>query len=263
MHIAIIGIGPGLGASIARHFGQQGHRLSIVARSRETLDEAVTALRGAGVEATGYQGDASRHDDMATIFEAAAARDGEIDTLVFNVAQIKPDRFVTPSGKARLGYGGLWATRGRSATTDEFLDSLRVNVGAALICIQQVTEQMCGRRAGKILVTGGTLGLSPWIEWASLSAGKAALRSLTRSLFAELRPFDVHAALITIHDTIAPNTAYDPDRIAEYYGTIVSEPSEAWLAEYHFNPNNVQAEDRDMIDPASNAENFRTHASSY
>lgn len=248
MHTVIIGVGPGLGRAIARQFAQHGHRLSIVARSGDTLDEAVAALKLAGLKATAYQVDAACCAGMAAALEAMAIRDGDIDALVFNVAQIKPDRFVTPSGKPRLDYGEMWTTRGHPATVDEFIETLRVNAGAALFCAQQVAGQMRSRRFGKILITGGTLGLSPWIEWASLSAGKAALRSLTLSLFAELQPFDVHAALVTIHDTISPGTAYDPDIIAAYYWTIFSQSPDAWVAEYHFNPTSAQAVDRDLND---------------
>lgn len=247
VHTAIIGIGPGLGASVARCFGQRGHRLSVVARSNETLEASLTTLRMGGVEASGYRGDAAESAEMSTIFKEIASYEGAIDTLVFNVAQIKPDRFVTPSSKVRLSYGNMWLTRGNPTTVEQFMDSLRANVGAALICVKEVAEQMCARRSGKILITGGTLGLSPWIEWGSLSAGKAALRSLTQSLFAELRPFNVHAALVTIHDTIAPDTPYDPDKIAEYYWKLTSQELEFWAPEYHFNPDNNPSRDRDLI----------------
>jgi short-subunit dehydrogenase len=247
VHTAIIGMGPGLGASLARRFGQQGHRLSVVARSSETLDSSLTALRVAGVNASGYRGDAADSVGMAAVFREMSTHDGEIDTLVFNVALIKPDRFVTSSSKARLSYGKMWLTRGNPVSLDEFMESLRANVGAALICVKQVAEQMCDRRSGKILITGGTLGLSPWIEWASLSAGKAALRSLTRSLFAELRPFNVHAALVTIHDTIAANTPYGSDEIAEFYWDLTKQEPELWASEYHFNPDGNPSRDRDLI----------------
>lgn len=76
--------------------------------------------------------------------------------------------------------------------------------------------------------------------------GKAALRSFTRSIFKELRPHDVHAALVTIHDTITPGTPYDPEAIALYYWDIASQTPDDWVAEYDFNPTNAQAVDRDL-----------------
>lgn len=131
-------------------------------------------------------------------------------------------------------------------SVDEFIETLRVNVGSALTCVKQVADAMCKRRSGTILITGGTLALTPWIEWGSLSAGKAALRSFTRSIFKELRPHDVHAALVTIHDTITPGTPYDPEAIALYYWDIASQTPDDWVAEYDFNPTNAQAVDRDL-----------------
>jgi NAD(P)-dependent dehydrogenase (short-subunit alcohol dehydrogenase family) len=248
MHTAVVGIGPGLGSAIARRFGEAGHRLSIVARSQKSLTGAAATLRSAGSAAVGYRADAASWDEMSAAVASMTERDGPIDTLIFNVADIQPDRFVTMSSKTRLGYGERWETRGAPASVDDFIGSLRANVAAALVCTKLVASAMCDRANGSILITGGTLGLSPWIEWASLSAGKAALRSLTRSLFLELCPFHVHAALITIHDTIVPGTAYDPGMIADFYWKVANQPAEAWTAEYDFNPGQVQAADPDLAE---------------
>ncbi|WP_176489111.1 SDR family NAD(P)-dependent oxidoreductase [Rhizorhabdus dicambivorans] len=246
MHTAIVGIGPGLGMAISRRFAQGGHRVSLVARSIGSAEKAAGELRSAGLSAAGYEGDAADSESMQRVFDAMRARDGDIDNLVFNVALVTPDRLVTSSVKSELGYGERWKTRGSAVTPDEFIDTLRINVGGALICAKQVADAMCSRRSGAIIVTGGTLALAPWVEWGSLSAGKAALRSLTRSLFKELRPFDVHAALVTIHDTIVPGTPYDPDIIARYYWDIAAENPADWVAEYDFNPTGAEAVDRDL-----------------
>lgn len=246
MHTAVIGIGPGLGTALARRFAQEGHHVSAVARSVGSAKALADVLQVSGGRAAGYEGDASDAESMAAIFAQMATDHGPVDNLVFNVAQIKPDRFVTRSGKDQLSYGERWVTRGAAVSVDEFIETLRVNVGSALTCVKLVADAMCKRRSGTILITGGTLGLTPWIEWGSLSAGKAALRSVARSLFKELRPYNVHTALVTIHDTITPGTAYDPDAIASYYWGVVSQASADWVAEYDFNPTHAQAVDRDL-----------------
>lgn len=246
MHTAVIGVGGGLGKSIACRFAQEGDHVSLVARSTGAAAAIANDLRQAGLSASGYDADASDETAIGAAFCAMREEFGEIDTLVFNVAHIKPDRFVTQTEKKRLAYGDDWQPRSSAVTVDEFIESLRVNVGAALLCVKQVADTMCQRREGTIIVTGGTLAIAPWIEWGSLAAGKAALRSLTRSIHKELRPFNVHAALVTIHGTIVPGTQYDPDLIANYYVNISRESADKWTDEYDFNPTSAEARDPDL-----------------
>lgn len=246
MHSAIIGVGAGLGKSIAYRFAQEGHHVSLVARSAGAAAAMADDLRQAGLSAAGYTGDASDTLEMEGAFRTMREEHGEIDNLIFNVASIKPDRFVTDTETRQLPYGERWQTRGAAVTVDEFIESLRVNVGAALVCVKQVADSMRERRQGTILVTGGTLGIAPWIEWGSLAAGKAALRSFTRSIHKELRDFNVHAALVTIHGTIVPGTQYDPDVIAQYYRDISVSAEDSWTDEYDFNPNSAEAKDPDL-----------------
>ncbi len=246
MHTAIIGVGAGLGRSLAHRFAQEGDHVSLVARSAGSAAVMADNLQKAGLSASGYKGDASDTADMEAVFSAMREAQGEIDNLIFNVALITPDRFVTRSGKQQLGYGENWPMRSAPVTVDEFVESLRISVGGALVCVKQVADAMCRSRKGSILVTGGILGIAPWIEWGSLAAGKAALRSFTRSIHKELRPFSVHAALVTIHGTIVPGTQYDPDVIAKYYYDISVSSEDRWADEYDFNPNSAQAQDPDL-----------------
>jgi NADP-dependent 3-hydroxy acid dehydrogenase YdfG len=47
----VIGAGPGVGAAVARRFGQHGHGIGLVARNRERLMAATRELRAQGIAA--------------------------------------------------------------------------------------------------------------------------------------------------------------------------------------------------------------------
>ena len=54
--------------------------------------------------------------------------------------------------------------------------------------------------------------------------GKAGIRNLAFSLFAELKDAGIHAATVTIGGLVKPGTAFDPDQIAEAYWTLHVQP---------------------------------------
>ena len=95
---------------------------------------------------------------------------------------------------------------------------------------------MIERGRGTILLTGGVLAFGPWIEWGAVSLGKAALRSLGHSLFKELTPHGVQVATIAIHGTMAKDTPYDHDRVADAYWQVHERPVGEWEPDYHFKP---------------------------
>jgi hypothetical protein len=66
---------------------------------------------------------------------------------------------------------------------------------------------------------------------ASLGVGKAGIRNLAFSLFAELKDSGIHAATVTICGLVKPGTAFDPDKIAESYWALHAQPPGAFERE--------------------------------
>ncbi len=79
---------------------------------------------------------------------------------------------------------------------------------------------------GTILLTGGMPVPVPGL--VSLSLGKAGLRALTTMLAAEYGPQGVHVATVTVAGAVAPQTDFDPDRIAEHYWRLHTQPPGEW-----------------------------------
>lgn len=104
-----------------------------------------------------------------------------------------------------------------SLTPDQLSRELTVNVSGALASALQVIPGQEEQGKGTILFTGGGFALHPSTKYASLSLGKAALRSLAFSLGEELAPKGIHVGVVTITGYVAKDTYFDPDRIAEVY----------------------------------------------
>jgi len=82
---------------------------------------------------------------------------------------------------------------------------------------------MIEKGEGAILFTGGGLALEPFPEWTSLALGRAALRSLSLSLYKHLSPQGVHVSVLAICGIVEKGGAFDPDRIAEEYWRVATQ----------------------------------------
>jgi hypothetical protein len=60
---------------------------------------------------------------------------------------------------------------------------------------------------------------------------KAAVRNLVRSLDAALQPGGVRAMSLTVNGTLAPDTRFSPDLVADALFAAARRTSEAWTAE--------------------------------
>ena len=87
--------------------------------------------------------------------------------------------------------------------------------------------------SGTIIVTGGGFADHPIPALATISLGKAALRSAATILGADLGPDGIRVATLTIAGQIVPGTAFDPVHIADRYWDIVQTDG-PWQAEFRF-----------------------------
>ena len=85
-----------------------------------------------------------------------------------------------------------------------------------------------------LLVTSGGFADNPLPALASLSIGKAGLRSAQTLIAAGVREDGIHAATVTIAGAVKPGTDFDPDNIAELFWTAHTDSKDAWQTEYRF-----------------------------
>ncbi len=88
--------------------------------------------------------------------------------------------------------------------------------------------------SGTIIVTGGGFADNPIPVLATVSLGKAALRSAATMLGADLKASGIRVATLTIQGAIVAGSAFDPDLIAERYWEVVHTDGDSWQAEFRF-----------------------------
>ena len=204
--MALVGMGPGVSAAAARRFGREGYVVAAIGRRAEALQAAVAKMRSAGLSASAYPADAGDADALRSALAEVVAELGAVDVLLFNAASVRHKPL-------------------SELTTGELMDDLGVTVGGALTATQAVLPGMRERGMGTLLFTGGGFALEPAPDYATMGIGKAALRNLAFSLFADLKGTGVHAATVTIAGFVQAGTALDPDRIADTFWDLHRQPS--------------------------------------
>ena len=194
-HVLIVGAGPGLGRAFARRTLAGGADVTLAARSADTLDEMVAHPGPEGGRVTPLVVDASQPTALRdTVAAYADACDPAIDCALFNVS--------------------AWVPGGLNSDLDAVSSGLDAGVVAALAMTQAVVPRMLTQSSPRILFTGGGTADSPMVASIGLGLQKAALRNLAIALDKDLRETTIAVRTLTIRGSIAPETAFDPDRIA-------------------------------------------------
>jgi NAD(P)-dependent dehydrogenase (short-subunit alcohol dehydrogenase family) len=213
-HLLLIGAGPGVGAAVVRRFGREGFRSTLISRSGEG-GPLVPELRGGGLEIDAIAVDIEDLDDYRKTLERIFSAPGAPGVVVYNAALPDP-----------------------GAILDTTVERLRfahdVDVIGAVVAAQVAAPVLRAAGGGTLLVTSGGFADNPVPAMASLSIGKAGLRSAQTLIAAGLAEDGIHAATVTIVGAVKPGTSFDPDDIAELFWTAHTDPKDAWKTEYRF-----------------------------
>ena len=213
-HLLLVGAGPGLGMAVARRFAEGGYRVTLVARSTDALDELAGTLADTGARIDTMAADASDPDGFGARIGALFVGDGSPGLIIYNAVIGAPDQLLTSS-------------------VSHLQEAYAVDVIGAIVVAQVAAPAMRASGTGTIIVTGGGFADHPIPALATVSLGKAALRSAATMLGADLGADGIRVATLTIAGQIAAGTSFDPSRIAERYWEVVHS-DDPWQAEFRF-----------------------------
>jgi short-subunit dehydrogenase len=213
-HLLLVGAGPGLGMEVARRFAEGGFRVTLVARSTDALGELAATLADTGAQVDTVSADASDPDGLGDQIRTLYQDDGSPGLIVYNAVMGAPDQLLTSS-------------------VSHLQTAYAVDVIGAIVVAQVAAPAMRASGSGTIIVTGGGFADHPIPALATVSLGKAALRSAATMLGADLAADGIRVATLTIAGQIVAGTPFDPARIAERYWEVVHS-DDPWQAEFRF-----------------------------
>jgi short-subunit dehydrogenase len=213
-HLLLVGAGPGLGMAVARRFAVGGYRVTLIARSVDHLADLAGGLSDTGAVVGTIEADVSDPEGLrARMTELYRGNDAP-GVIIYNAVMGAPDELL-------------------SASAAHLQAAYTVDVVGAIVVAQVAAPAMRAAGVGTMIVTGGGFADHPIPALATVSLGKAALRSAATMLGADLEPDGIRVATLTIAGQIVAGTAFDPERIAERYWEVVRTDG-SWQAEFRY-----------------------------
>ena len=228
---AVVGVGAGLGAALARRFASGGYTVALLARGGEKLDQFAAEIKESGGNALAVPADMSKAAEIEAAFARIRRELGEVDTLLYNAA-MRP-------------FGRLMETK-----PSTFENTWRVNAFGAFLCSQAVVPSMLARGHGVILFTGATAGVKPFPTSAAFGPAKFAMRGLAHVMARDLGPKGIHVAWVNIDGAIdtprvrerfpqlKDDDLLQPSAIAETYWHLAHQHPSAWTLDIDVRPFN-------------------------
>ena len=211
----IAGVGPGLGASLARKFAAEGCRVALFARSAEYIEELAADLPDPG-EGLAVPTDLADPEQIRDGFEAVREAFGPVDVLVNHASA--------------ASWKGLM-----DADLEEFEQSWAVTARGGFVCSREAVGDMLETGGGTVLFTGATSAVRSRGGTIGFTAAKFAARGMAMDIAQEFGPEGVHVAHVVIDGQIdtpsardrspdrADETFLDPDEMAETYWHLVEQ----------------------------------------
>ena len=228
--MAVVGVGPGLGAASARRFAREGFAVALMARRQESLEPVSAELQGAGTKVAAVPTDGTDPEAVKAGFAKVKSELGAPEVLVYNAGN--------------FFLGGIL-----ELSPEQFVQAWEANCYGAFLAAQQVLPEMVERGRGTILLTGATGSVRGGARFACLAVGKFGLRALGQSMAREFGPQGIHVAHIIIDGqidnprTTARNPADRPqdsylsaDAIAENYWQLHVQHPTTWTLELDLRP---------------------------
>ena len=232
--IAVItGVGPGLGAALARKFVQEGCNVALLSRSSAYINNLATKLTVSGRAVIPIRTDITDAEQVARSFARIRAELGDPDILVNHAGNPAWGSFANLTPQA---FEGAW----------------RVCALGGFLCSKQVVPGMLKKGGGNILFTGTTSAVRGRADALAFSSAKFATHGLAASLAREIGPQGIHVAHVIIDgiiDTPGIHQRYElaedepllqPNDIADTYWALIQQKPSAWTFEVDIRPHNEE-----------------------
>lgn len=208
--VAIVtGGGRGIGRAIAETLAEHGARVSVIARTRDDVEETVKRIQSRGGEAIAVTADVSVNEDVRRMVKKSETRLGPPDILVNNAGHVGV-------------FAPLW-----KADLSDWRRNLEVNLFGPIMCSRAVLPSMISRRQGVIVNIGSYIGIRAYPENIAYSTSKCALVRFTDGLAASVAKYGIGVFLLSPGMVKTRMVREIPKNILNIESDIVWSPPEA------------------------------------
>ena len=178
--IAVFGVGPGLGESVARRYARAGYAVTLVARRVEPLERLAMDLTSAGAAVHVITADLSETSAVPRLAEQIRDKAGELDAFYYAP---------TPS------TGFVSAANLIPSHAQSFMPLIFYTLVAL---VQEFLPHMLAQRDGAILTAQGGSTVQGLPNMSGPSPAQAAQRNYLQALHAEVADRGVYVGMLYI-----------------------------------------------------------------
>ena len=172
-HVVVTGGSRGIGEALAREFASRGAKVTVVARSEESLRRVATAIGGNAVVA-----DLSDDHTVDTLIERIEVEHGPIDVLVNNAGLETNTPFAVEDPR-------------------EIRAVVRLNLETTMLLTRHVLPGMLERGSGHIVLVSSLAGTAGFPGMSAYCGTKAGVFNFSSSLKRELHHTDVDLTVLS------------------------------------------------------------------
>lgn len=223
----IVGVGPGLGWSLARRFAREGMHVAMAARDPGRLEGL--EKQAPDFALSSHALDAADAGAVRTLFDELQSAHGTPRAVIYNAGTFEP---------------------GRVADIDpaDFERCWRIGCLGGFLVGREAAARMPGNGGGTLIFTGATASRRGGAGFANLAVPKFGLRALSQCLARELGPENVHVAHVIVDGRIrserpethaagrAEDSLLEPGAIADEYWRLHRQHRSAWTQELDLRP---------------------------
>lgn len=195
--VLITGGTRGIGYACAERFANEGAKIVLCGRSKDTAQAAAEEIAGkTGARTLGVQADVTDRTAVEAMVEKANEEFGTVHVLINN---------------AGIVCDGLFARMKDS----EWQDVLNTDLVGVFYCSRAVTRGMLKQRWGRIISVSSIVGLHGQAGQANYAAAKAGLVGLSKSLAQEFASRNITVNVVAPGYIATAMTANLPENVRE------------------------------------------------
>ena len=160
----VTGAGRGIGRAVAERLTADGHRVALVARSKDELDEVAAGLAG---EALVIPADLTADGEIERVFAEVSRAWSEVDVLVAN---------------AGMGHAAMLT----DTTDEDWARVLELNLTVPFRCIRRALPSMVEVGWGRVVVIASVVAKRGEAQVSAYAASKHGVLGLVRSAATEV-----------------------------------------------------------------------------